>query len=74
MWMPPFVTKVRCSFKVRKIIWRMIRNILIVCCNYMEGICSPAEETAEGQCRSRKTKHNKDKILCCGCGEYFFIY
>ena len=38
----------------------------------MEGIYSPAEETAEGQCRSMKRKHNKDKILCCGCGQYFF--
>ena len=44
--MPPFVTKVRCSFevwKLRKVIWPMIRNILIVFCNYMEGIYSPAE-------------------------------
>ena len=54
MWMPPSVTKVRCSFevwKLRKMIWPMIRNILIVCCNYMEGIYSPAEghvEAAKG--------------------------
>ena len=42
--MPPFVvTKVRCSFEVRKMLWPMIRNILIECCNYMEGIYSPAK-------------------------------
>ena len=39
----------------------------------MEGIYSSAEETAEGQCRSRKREYNKDKILCCGCGEYFLF-
>ena len=66
MWIPPFVTKVRCSFEVRKMIWPMIRNTLIVCCNYMEGIYSPA-------CRSRKRTHNKDKICCCGCDGYSFI-
>ena len=24
-------------------------------------------------CRSRKRTHNKDKIWCCGCGEYFYL-
>ena len=43
MWMPPFVTKVRCSFEVKKMISPMIRNILIVCCSNMEGIYTPAE-------------------------------
>ena len=47
MWMPPFVSKVRCSFEVRKMIWPMIRIILILCCNYMEGIYSPAEGHVE---------------------------
>ena len=48
--MPLFVTKVRCSFEVWKMknekwkmLWPMIRNILIECCNYMEGIYSPAK-------------------------------
>ena len=51
VWKPPFVTKVRCSFEVRKMIWPVIRNIFIVCCNYMGGIYSPAEghvETGKG--------------------------
>ena len=42
-------SKVRCSFEVRKMIWRMIRNILIVCCNYLEGIYSPAEGYVEAE-------------------------
>ena len=45
--MPPFVTKVRCSFEVWKMIWPMIRNILIVCCNYIERIYSPAQGHVE---------------------------
>ena len=44
VWMPQFVvTKVRCSFEVMKMLWAIIRNILIECCNYMEGIYSPAK-------------------------------
>ena len=47
MWMPPFVTKVTSSFEVWKMIWPLIRNILIECCNYIEGIYSPAEGHVE---------------------------
>ena len=35
------------QFEVRKMIWPMIRNIFILCCNCMEGIYSPAEGHAE---------------------------
>ena len=45
--MPPFVTKVRCSFEVRKMISPMIRNMFMVCCNSVEGICSPAKGHVE---------------------------
>ena len=57
--MPPFVTKVSCSFDMP-----MIRTILIVCCNYIEGIYSPAEGHVEvGKVHIIKTSY----------GEYFFI-
>ena len=39
----------RCSFEVNKMIWSVIRNIFIVCCNYMEGIYSPAEGHVEAE-------------------------
>ena len=45
--MLPFITKVRSSFEIRKMIWPIIRNILIICCNYMERIYSPAEGQVE---------------------------
>ena len=56
--MPLFVTKVRCSFEVWKMIWPMIRNILIVGCNYMGGIYSPAKGHVEtGKGRIIKTRY-----------------
>ena len=50
---PPFVTKVSCWFDMP-----MIRTILIVCCNYIEGIYSPAEGHVEaGKGHIIKTRH-----------------
>ena len=52
----------QCSFEVRKLrkmIWPMIQNILIVCCNYIKGIYSPAEGQVEaGKGHIIKTRYD----------------
>ena len=44
--------------------------------NYLDRMLQPHGRNLQPSwraCRSRKRTHNKDKIWCCGCGEYFFM-